>query len=104
MSSPRFYNKDGTLTHYAMGCGYIQTESIKESQLRLSYNGCTFDVKVWHDHELPHFAENPYRGGRTKTGWAQFDTLTEARRAWRAFRKRLKQGETLHDQLLLPHT
>lgn len=86
---PNMRLRDGSLSAYALGCGYIDvmTRDTEEPfgrhlEIRLSYNGCTYDVELggdaftcreWDRMELPGF-------GKVSPGWAQFDRLSDARK------------------------
>lgn len=69
----KFRNNDGSLTVYALACGYIQTEAIPGGRfkVRLFGDGC-YHVQV-RDEELT----------LGLAAWETFDTLTEARKAMR---------------------
>ena len=58
---PKFYNADGSLTGYALACGYIQ------------------DRNGWQ-----LFKDGCYHVRRTSEEWATFGSLVEARRALKA--------------------
>ena len=83
MATDKFRLKGGALSQYALACGYIDTahHGRLDLEVQLSDNGCTYDVEV-SGAELqaryPHYI--PTRGGgKICPGWAQFDSLTEAR-------------------------
>lgn len=94
--------KNGDISAYGLACGYVQTASVgpvipdrirrktedyvnrgrdippstatvARFQVRLTSNGCTYDVERWDHSDLC----------RETTLWEQYDTLTEARRAFR---------------------
>lgn len=71
--------KDGRVSQYGLACGYIDRdarlcESGREFIIDLSCNGATYDVDAYFDGET----RQRYQG--VVEGWAQFDTLTEARK------------------------
>lgn len=72
----KFHNNDGSLTAYALACGYVQTETVNGGrfEVRLSGGGGSgcYHVQVW-DEEL----------SLGMAAWESFDTLTEARKAVR---------------------
>lgn len=80
---------DGSISAYGLACGYIdvktrELESGRTAEIRLSYNGNSYDV----DAALP----GEYRerielsdGSQIISGWAQFDKLSDARK----FQRRL---------------
>lgn len=101
-NAPAFNLANGDLSVYAMALGYIQTRDIgpiiadrirrevedyenrgrdrepsvavrHRFQVRLSFNGCTYDVERW-DHE---------NLCRETTVWEQYDYAREARAAFR---------------------
>ena len=91
--------KDGSLSAYALGCGYIDvitrdTESGRQLEIRLSYNGCTYDVELsgdaftcheWDRMELPS-------GAKVSPGWVQFDRLSDARK----YQRHLASARNFH--------
>lgn len=86
-----FTNTDGSLNAYALACGYIDTVATREidngatAYAKLSYNGATYDVHVTRSDEYMSMIELN-DGRRILAGWAQFDTLTEARKFIRKLR------------------
>lgn len=102
MSNTDIHLANGDISAYGLMCGYVQVHTggpiipdhirrrIEDAQarpgdapstattpryeMRLSFNGCTYDVERW-DHE---------NLSRDTTVWEQYETLTEARRAFRA--------------------
>ena len=92
-----FHNKDGSLTHYALACGYVQSETMvtedgREFDLRLSYNGCTYDVDIVPVEGPRDWTLLP-NGVKLVSGWAQFDSLTAARRMYRKILRTRNVGE-----------
>ena len=93
--------KDGGLSAYALGCGYIDvmTRDTEEPfgrqlEVRLSYNGCTYDVELsgdaftcrnWDRMELPS-------GAKVSPGWVQFDRLSDARK----YQRHLANARNFH--------
>lgn len=92
-TSPKFTRKDGMLTRYAFGCGYMQTFTFHPSQ---DFYGSDDDAvtmlkpspggEVWHVR---------YRIGG-KTLWSQFDTYDEALAFWKAYRRLIRAREDVH--------
>lgn len=84
-------NKDGSLNAYALACGYVDTVITREidngatAYVRLSHNGASYDVRVSRSDEYMDMIELP-SGSRIRAGWAQFDTLSEARKFIRKLR------------------
>ena len=74
--SDKFRNNDGSLTAYALACGYVQFERVNGGRfvVRLSGGGGSgcYHVQVW-DEKL----------SLGMAAWETFDTLTEARKAMR---------------------
>ena len=68
---PKFYNKNGTLTAYALACGYI--EELGEWQLYR--DGCF------------HVRKSGFYLGNGSVEWHTFSTLTEARQALKKLAK-----------------
>lgn len=84
------YLKNGDLSAYALSCGYLQqtrreTESGGTVIFQLSSNGSSYDIDIYYDGVTRKFI------GGVITGWAQFDTLTAARK----FLKRALRYETV---------
>ena len=67
--SDEFHNKNGSLTMYALGCGYIEEHKVREYEVQLSFqpDSC-FDVKV--------FSRDPWQ----RRFWLQRSSLGEARK------------------------
>lgn len=98
-----FRNQDGTLTRYALACGYWDTRATDGTRdyygtdadaVSLGYNGCTYDVHVriqgeTHDGDFSLWVTDPVTGARSRADWHQFDTLTEARKFWRATARKI---------------
>lgn len=73
-----FTNKDGTLTAYALACGYIDMTPGTLSNgipytISLSDNGCTYDVQVSYEDKEWSPQDNRING--IFPGWAQTDKL-----------------------------
>lgn len=85
---PAIYTKRGQVSAYGLACGYedVYTRDTENGPVNfaLSYNGCTYDVNVIPLGALREFVEIQGKG-KVLMGWAQFDTLAEARK----FHKRL---------------
>lgn len=75
---PVFHNKSGTLTAYALSCGYIET-----------YETASAAVHLYREHSCWHVrAFN--RIERTRC-WHSFSTLTQARKFYRQQARALPQ-------------
>lgn len=101
-TTPAHTLANGDLSAYALALGYVQTASVgpvipdrirrktedyvnrgrdtppstatvARFQVRLSFNGCTYDVERWDHSDLC----------RETTIWEQYDTVSEARAAFR---------------------
>lgn len=76
MTTIKFYNRSGTLTAYALACGYIEREVYPE---------CTVELFMEHAHyQVQLIATMPYR---KIIDWESFDNLTDARRAFGKLQK-----------------
>jgi len=77
----KFKNKDGSLTLYSLACGYLQQKKLHDDTIivELSLDGC-FHIKVYKDCGL----------NRESLLWDCYDTLTEARKAYRQAIKEFK--------------
>ena len=62
---PKFQNKDGSLTAYSLACGYVQT---LENGWQLFQDGC-------------------YHLRRSSEEWLTFESLTQARQAYKLIKK-----------------
>ena len=47
MSQPKFYNKDKSLTAYALACGYIQVRYFNNIRVELLHDTGCYHVKVF---------------------------------------------------------
>lgn len=117
MSKDKFHNADGSMSAYALACGYLQRshwgtgrEGSDMRRLELSHNGSCYEINVTAygpSHgprrriELAGNAPG-YGGGSMLAGWAQVDTLTEARKLYRQYQRRIANGEALELELLMP--
>lgn len=91
------HNADGSPSAYGLACGYAQTDTLvtedgRKFHLRLSYNGCTYDVDLVPDEGPREWVRLP-NGIRLVTGWAQFDNLTPARKFYRKMLRARNVGE-----------
>lgn len=71
---PRFQNKDGSLTPYAFACGYIQTNIPNWADAPHKPFVELFRDGVWH---VKRYLNNE------RTFWECYDTLTDARKAFK---------------------
>lgn len=84
---PKFHNADGTLTEYALACGYVE-----------EVDGPVHGVRMWREgiyHVRRH--HNPDHAGKAgyiRESWWGFETLTEARRHFRREARRVRRGST----------
>lgn len=68
----KFKNKSGTLTRYALACGYLESKTSLKSEDYLTLGlDCIYHVKGYL--------------GSTRI-WESFDTLTSARKFYRSIR------------------
>ena len=66
--SSKFKNKDGSLTMYALACGYIEEHKIKGIDIQLSFeHDSYFDINILDD-------------GYERLFWLQRSSLGEARK------------------------
>ena len=71
-----FYNKDGSLTHYALSCGYIESATVGENHLTM-----------WLEHNCYHVRLHNNKTGRVF--WDVFDNLTPARERYNSAKRQL---------------
>jgi len=68
MSEPIFHNKDGSLTVYALLCGYIECKELSNNiRITLELDGNSYAVKAF-DHD-----------NHTRLAWDNFDSVVSAR-------------------------
>lgn len=81
---PRFRTARGELTRYALACGYIQRATDTGDYVTA---GIVLDM--WHEGgPLIHVRAHDHANGR-RIDWQSFETLSAARKHWRAERARL---------------
>lgn len=78
---PKFYNKDDSLTMYSLACGYIEKEQVDHGK---NYVSLTLEK----DSACYHVKLNSNLEGFVRV-WESFDTLTEARKFYRANKKKV---------------
>lgn len=113
---PTFQNADGSVSQYGLVCGYIDRHtrklaSGKTVDFDLEFNGCTYDVTVtgyteagdvelrgWVSQLCGESCTHSAIYGHSKfwAGWAQFDSLTEARK----FKRRIMRMNTYADVMV----
>lgn len=67
----KFRNRDGTLTRYALACGYIEQGTGMHGS----------NVTMWMEHGYLHVRAHDHEEG-IRREWATFETLKEARAAY----------------------
>ena len=72
MSTPVFYNRDGSLTAYALACGYVE--------LFTNNHGAWIRL----EKDSPVYAVKGTIGNGFANLWETFDTLAEARKFYRS--------------------
>ena len=75
---PKMYNKDGSLTTFALHCGYIQIKYIYNIRVELFHDGC-YHVKVYNCTLTP-----------SRQRWISIHNLTEARARFKYYVRRYK--------------
>ena len=90
MRDPKFHNRDGSLTRYALACGYVQQRGFGRCQYPVimampafTVQSARYFAKLDHEGACYHVR----RVDIMKPGviaWDSFRTLGEARRAYRA--------------------
>jgi len=68
----RFRNKDGSLSAYALACGYIQRRDTAPN----------VSITLWHEGACYHVRKHDHNTGR-RAFWHSTESLTEARRVFR---------------------
>lgn len=90
---PRFRNNDGTLTAYAFACGYVETFTEDGRDYYLTDAPGVMLAKEGVYHVKAH--TNPHGGPGAI--WESFETLTEARKAFRHYKAGIKRGVPVQD-------
>ncbi len=72
---PKFYNRSGTLTAYAIACGYVDVRTIEERTR----------AELWSEHGVYGVTVRTDDADETTAACRvnRYRTLTEARRVWR---------------------
>ena len=104
MNDPKFKNADGTLTAYALRCGYCETlpchDVISAQQKHLDDLGREVTVTLWHEHDHFHVRRSDWFLLRNvhnlaAHAWDTCMTLSEARKRFDALQRGYLQiGET----------
>ena len=104
MTTPTFTLASGELSAYALGCGYLQVspEHANGDHVELRHDACfhvhvrEYGVTMDADTRMPVWGPDPdhtpapgYGAPKVRADWHVFDTLTEARRFYRAEVRRL---------------
>jgi len=72
MSEPIFKNKDGSLTRYALACGYIECKELSNNiRITLELDGNSYAVKAF-DHN-----------NHIRLAWDNFDSIVQARKRYK---------------------
>lgn len=85
-SDTLFYNKDESLTAYALLCGYIQQAVIGNREVCLYKEG-NYSIKVWNT------------ATKTREVWDFYESLTKAKKAYKVAIKQAKLNNS-KEQLL----
>lgn len=85
-AGPKFRNADGTLTSYALACGYVEKAEGPVHGVWLWHEGACYHVRRHHNPD--HAGE----AGYIRLSWWAFDTLTEARRHFKKEQRRVRRG------------
>lgn len=84
----RFQNADGTLTGYALACGYQETRKLR------GYENA--DVTLWREHECLHVRAHDFITHK-RLFWETPETIREARKLFRnAEREAQAQAQADH--------
>lgn len=77
---PEIHNKDGTLSRYALECGYQELEDTGEIRTRLYSDNGLYVVRC-HDHK-----------NQTRIAWKTFLYLQDARQFYNKMRREVRDG------------
>lgn len=97
-----FYNKDGTLTAYALHCGYVEKMESEETETFMVFASPPFEsqrairkVELYHEHghyqvrfvDYHRKVEHPDPHRTLYREWESFTSLTEARKKFNSYKK-----------------
>ena len=85
---PKFNNKDGSLTVYALACGYIEQHDIKENDCR---------VTLWGECGQYHVRAHQFNGGG-RLAWESFHSIKDAREFYKEQIKACEQLDADEDK------
>lgn len=88
MTEPKFRNVDGTLTAYAFACGYVESFTLDGKD----YYGSDMPGVMLYRDGMWHVKAHNAPFGAVPSVWNSFDTLTDARKAFRRYRAAIKKG------------
>jgi len=78
-AKPIFYRKDGTLTAYALHCGYVMKHDTDPIHT----------IQMYHEHGTYHVTDHGYQNGKDKMytwrSWLTYDTYNKARQKYFEF-------------------
>lgn len=77
---PKFRNKKGQHTRYAMACGYVQTYIRNE-----------IETTMWHEGGTCYHVKTIDRNMHERLAWDVADTLTEARKIFSSHKRLFKR-------------
>lgn len=82
----RTHTKRGDVSAYGLAIGLVEskeraTESGRIWRFSLAWNGASYDVNAFDTDSPREYIETTF--GKVLAGWAQFDTLTDARKFYR---------------------
>ena len=88
-NAPKFRNKDGSLSVYAFACGYVESFTLdgKDYYASDAPGVALYKDGIWHvrAHSRPF--------GHPDNVWNSFETLTEARAAFRHYKQQIQSGQ-----------
>ena len=83
MSEPRFWNRNGTRTAYALACGYKEIENTKTGgKIELFYESEHYHVQFIPLENREKFGALYLNGSK----WEVFELLTDARKAYKHYK------------------
>ena len=78
--TPVFYNKDGSLTAYALACGYLEQKGEVGGSSASGFTG--IQTTMWREHDCYHVRKHDFTNGK-RIFWYVTPKLGDARRVFK---------------------
>ena len=90
--SPKFTNANGTLTRYAFGCGHVESYTLTGGEY---FSTNLPGVALYQEGIYWRVSAHSEPFGHPENVGEYFDTLTEARQAFRKYKRMVKAGQSI---------